>query len=711
MFDQIEQLEIPDDMSVTLSQTESLSLLPPYRPKDRNYPLLQEWLQGSRNIEFQFDEAEYKLSTQNDDEFSRAQYKYITKLYKVVESLAADNVTGIDETEFEPIGVVSAGTNLGANSEAVYKEARIDDGFLKILESFTEFVELTRDHVLDEDGAGYDDLVLLLECLRAAKFCQVESQRPELFAHWVNRYDPQPDNQFIEQVMYLAPKPYKHQNFWDKYLPKLIMRGMFEQAALSLRTSKFEELAESCPKLHSEIEDLVTVIGSYTGMAANGQFAEWKFTVCEFRDSLKSDLGLLSPEYVLIGSQIHRLLSIMSGLPKTTSEFASSWYELFGALALFQVRDDSSVYGDYFAMATAEKGLDVSLEVEKAFADILRGKYLKVVLSIDRYDPPTAAYVSRLLELKGCFQDYYSEVPENSPRLVSTYLLTRHAYECLHVHLLVPVGTGLLLYPIVEDSNARKVIAEFIPHYEAFTNDDLEWALTLCTKLNLTETVKLLYMKQGEKSLDEGHIYEALNMLASCYDDAPGSESSAQAMRRVHHISWDLLFQDCLLNSSAVPDELLENIIKNKVDPLFKVNPVVRQCISPYAVLSEYFESDGQDLGKDLLRLFHLLRFKHMPRKFVPLLLAQFLPVLEDSRIQLPDLIVMIELIDAFELKAVDEETEKLYSFAIDNVPETQKDWRNVTTGRGEKVPASLEELLLTLREKIMMRIARVYVD
>ena len=79
-FEDIEMLEVPDDLSVTLeTQTESISgsengqLAPP-----KEYPSFQEWLLGERNIEFQFNAAEYKRSYKHPSHFGSAQAAYIT---------------------------------------------------------------------------------------------------------------------------------------------------------------------------------------------------------------------------------------------------------------------------------------------------------------------------------------------------------------------------------------------------------------------------------------------------------------------------------------------------------------------------------------------------------------------------------------------------------------------------------------------------------
>lgn len=728
-FDDIEMLDIPDDSSVTLtSQTESMSDTPKSSLENtKDYPSVQEYLHGGPDLKFQFDASEYAKSAKHKDDFSNAQSQYITQLYKIVEDLANNNVTQIDlDDTDEPLGVVTLAKDIGINSDREYKIAKINEGFAKVLDSFYAFYDNVKELVDDQEAELYEDLLALLGCIQANAFAVSERQKPELILNWVNRYDPKPDNEFIDAVMYETPKPYLHGLFWNVYLGDLITRGMFPLAVLSLQNSKYEELQETSPDLFDIISDLITVLDSYTSMALKGQFAEWKLTVCGYRDNFKKQKALITDvAHITIASQIHDLLCVLSGLPKTIGLFVTTWYEMYGALALYQVRDDPSVYEEYYKLAISEKGLNLSSDLEQSFCDLLSQKYLRVILAIDGYDSPTAAYVSKLFELKGLLTSYYDKVATEllvsgtySHRLVSDYLLTRHAYECFEVHLLVPVGVGLLLNPVITLSTDsaqrnRQVLSEFLPHYECFTNDDLEWALTVCAKLHLTDTVKKLYMKQGDKSLKEGHIFEALNMLVNCYDDATTSEGGSEAMTKVHHIAWELLFQDALLNSSPVPDELIQNVITNQTDPEFEIHPVIRQCLAPYAVLVEYLSNieNPNQFSKNLSRLFHLLRFKYLPQKFFPLLLAQFLPFFKGDRFKLPDLIVIIELLDSYELLGKEsDDVDELYDYAIETVPEVPLDWRNELKAQGSEIPTSVKSLIKELRERIVAKIGEVYI-
>ncbi|OBA20851.1 hypothetical protein METBIDRAFT_11465 [Metschnikowia bicuspidata var. bicuspidata NRRL YB-4993] len=733
-FEDIEMLEVPDDLSVTLeNHTESISDSgsDQHAVPAKEYPSFQEWLEGQKNIQFQFNKSEYKKSYTHPSDFGNAQSAYITSLYKSVEALAAQKI-GIlaapadDEAQ---IGVISSAKNFGKSKERQHNDSLINSAFCKLVEAFSAFYDTVKYQVSDDEARNYESLASLLGCIQANWFALSERQKPEEIAEWVNRYDPKPENDFIDAVMYNNPTPYTHSQFWTSYMGTLLARGMFEQAESSLRACKYEALEQECPELYVIIQDFTTLVGNYQVMALKGQFAEWKYTVCEFRENYKTmKAGITDLAHTSMALQIHDLLCLLSGFPKTTASFVSTWYEMYAALALFQVRDDESVYPDYYRLAIAEKGSNVSSELEQAFRDVISQKFLRVVLAVDSHDPATAAYVSKLLELKGFFSSYYVDVTEKmldgpaslTKRYVSDYLLTRHAYECLEVHQLVPVGLGILLTPVVSESQentaqSKLVVSEFLPQYQCSTNDDLEWALTICAKLGLTGIIRKLFLKQGEKSLKDGHLFEALNMLVGCYEETVSSEETASALADIQHIVWDLLFQDCLLNSTPVPDELLMNIVLNNVDPEFKIHSVIRQCIAPYAVLAEFFmaATDVEGFSQNVSRLFHLIRFNYMPRKFTSLLLAQFLPLIPKQKFEMPQLVIITELIDAFEAhwKADPEDCNELYEFAVENVPQdVNHDWRVQLQRDEQQLPASVNDLIRDLREKIVAKIGMVYI-
>lgn len=759
-FDDIEMLEIPDDES-TSSETESMSAATPTdeeseaddssEPQPRTYIELKDWIQTDAPIEFQFDSSAYKRSASSEDVLDYG-VSYVNSLFKAIEGLSSNNVKQDDiykDDDFnndddEVIGVITDAPDIGKNSDTEYKNKKINEAYTLVIENFSEYVSNIKDSVDEGKLDQYYGLLSILDCLLANYFYPSLSTKPELLSRWINRYDHKPFPELVEAIMINTPKPYLHPEFWNNYLPQLVTRGLVNEAVEAIQGSKYEELKDNCESLYLIIQDLSTLLSNYTNSSLKGQFSQWKLSACEFRDTFTSLRGGISESrHHTIANQIYEITCIITGLPKTIARFTSSWYEVFVALSLYHIRDEEKVYSDYYKMAIEEIPLPIENDddeddetyvlVEKAFSDIMEKNFLKVLETISYFHEPTAAYVAKLLELKGLLSSYYSSLLKSPTfhehafgKTVSEYLLTKHAYECLNEHSLVPVGIGLLLHNDLSYSarwsvNNRKVISKFLPYYECKTNDDLEWALTICAKINLVSTAKKLYLKYGKKSLKDGYIYEALNMFVKCYDPDSHSEESVQGMKLVHEVIWDTIFQDSLINNRPIEDELINNIVLRNVGADFEVHPVIKQCLSPYAVLVEFFQSltsppEGNAM-KNLSRLVHLIRFTHLPKKFSPLLLAQILPFFYEDRglFQLPDLIIITELIDNYESQVIKKDAQdagELYKFSITHLQKhrTTYDWRVILQENQVEIPEDVSLLLKSLRNEIVVKLGKVFI-
>ncbi|SGZ51883.1 CIC11C00000001891 [Sungouiella intermedia] len=83
------------------------------------------------------------------------------------------------------------------------------------------------------------------------------------------------------------------------------------------------------------------------------------------------------------------------------------------------------------------------------------------------------------------------------------------------------------------------------------------------------------------------------------------------------------------------------------------------------------------------------------------------------DQFELPQLIVIIELIDSVELQAKghEEELEELYQYAIENVPQNvPQDWRNAMKEQGKEIPGTVTQLLKQIRKHIVVKIGQVYI-
>ena len=767
-FDDIEMIQLPDDedeqvsndMSIS-SETEGISdsqeSSKSNNSNDQSSPLgifkadngyvdLSEWLDSTDSLHFKFDKDQYKRSIDIVDSFDQSYIDYVNSMYKTIERLTSDDITRLDlEEDDSPIGLITNET--GYRASQAYKFKKADESFQEIIENLQVLINSAPEDKHESiEFQNLQHTLYILQCLKANNFYFDLRRKPELILAWVNTFDPKPDSSLLNDVMVNNPKPYTHPQFWNTCLSQLIIRGLFEQVSEVIAHSGYQELEQSCPELFLMINDMNIMLSDYTSSASKGNFAQWKVIACEYRDSLSGERyeSITEPAHKLMVSQIYDLACIFTGLPKTISSYCDSWYEMYLALSLYQIRDNDEVYDEYFKMSITEHPPSVTLGEdaenfdelsESCFINILEKNYLKALETLHELDPPTAAYVSELLELKLVLRSYYfdSTITSNTSfqdllnrRSISEYFLTRHAFDCLNVHDLAPVGIGLLLNDVVcRSTNAsvtnRKVIAGYLPHYYCKTNDDLEWALTICANLNLISTARELYYQAGVKSLEDGYNYEALNNFVNCYDPTLLSgENHSEGMKKVHYIIWDMIFANSIVNNRPVNDELINNIIDRQIDPNFKIHPVIQQCLAPYAVLKEFYSSlPDKDIkvSSKMSKLIHLLQFNYLPKRFAPLLLAQFLPFLGNSenKFKLPELVVIIELIDSFETNCNDEESKEaaeLYSYSISKVGENDvsvHDWRRII-GK-DNLPTDVTNLIITLRNQITAKIAKVFIE
>lgn len=739
-FNDIEMLEFGD----TSSDVESISKssIPSGLGSEGTEPVvLKEWLESDKTLNFHFNSNDYKQSIDDGSEFSKLHGKYSNCIYKILENLNEIEVKNLEDEYDEQIGLITSDTLVTKQQIKTIREAKLNDSFMELIDNLTELIDGLRS-IEYEDIENYECILSIIDCLQANVFFNDINMRPNHLTRWINRFDPQPDEELVTEIMLNSVKPYRHPLFWNRFISKLLIRGLLEQASSAIRESAFEELQHDDPGFYKIIEDFISLIESYSSMSLKGQFADWKWSCCEFRDlAPKLRQTINDPENLMIFEQLHDLTYILTGLPKTISSYCSSWYEILTALSLYQIRDDETLYKEYFNVAIQERpSLDIETDdilksTERSFLNVLEGSYLHVLTTIDEVDSATSAVISRLMELKGLFVSYYTIGEQKTfdqlmkGKTISEYLLTKFSFQCLNNHNLVPIGIGILLNDHIATTkqsitNNRKIVEEFLPKYQCKTNDDLEWCLAICAKLGAVTTASELYRVYGGKSLKEGYLYEALNMLVNCYNDS-GNEDDRRGMKQIHYIIWDLIFLDSLINNRPVNDELINNIVNRKTDPNFVVHPVIKQCLSPYAVLSEFFNSVSEPIPSDtefilaknkISRIIHLLEFNHTPKRFFPLLLAQLIPFFINPiyKFQIPDLIVTIELIDNFEQQITTEEFEKaqeIYKTCINNIEEDNKiyDWRQVLKQHNKPIPVDIQELIRFVRTEIVLKTGIVY--
>ncbi|KAI5959970.1 NUP85 [Candida margitis] len=726
-----------------LSDASTGSSLSQYFSDRTEYMSLSEWLDSEVALHFRFDQDRYKASLENQTPLDKEYVRYIENSFKIVQSLVTDLILAEEEeSSSQPIGVITSQNERSGQSQS----RMIDDAFDSIVNSlkssFAEGSEITKGEKL---VGKFNYLLVTLECLRATCFTGDVRRIPELIVKWVNKFDPQPSAQLIDEVMTVSPQCYAHPLFWNTLISKAVCRGLFKQLCNILEHSQYKELENSENDLYLVISNLKELLSSYTYMALKGQFLQWKLLACKFRDDLVSVRISTSEDskknfYKIMLSQIHDISCIMTGFARTIANYCDNWYELYLAYSLYQIRDDDSVYSEYLQQSLKEKPPasnfvdgnyeDIDELTESCLLNILEGRFLKALENIDELDTATAAYISLLLELKGYLNPYYSTDIHRSNNLmemfnkkkISEYFLVRNAYDCLNVHALVPVGVGLLSDRILNPSpetreRHRRTISQFLPKYKVLSDNDQEWALTVCADLHLISTARDLHYQAGLRAFQQQFLYDALDNFVQCYDpDKTSGSFHKEGLQQIQYIVWDVIFTDCLVCNTPIQDELINGIVDQKVD--LDIHPIIQQCISPYAVLKEFYDSlkaGKSDSSLLISRIFHLLKFKFLPEKFKPLLLCQFLPFLEDDanlHLHQSDLFTIIELIEDYENDSSEldrKEGESLYAASViskDDEELEAYDWRRTLS-----IPTKFEGMIKLMRRQLTIQIGQKFIE
>ena len=184
----------------------------------------------------------------------------------------------------------------------------------------------------------------------------------------------------------------------------------------------------------------------------------------------------------------------------------------------------------------------------------------------------------------------------------------------------------------------------------------------------------------------------------------------------MHYIVWDLIFANCLVHNRPIKDELINNIVDKKVDLNFKIHPVIQQCLAPYAVLKEFYETLPQrdiKLSNKLSKLIHLLKFNYLP-KICSIVTSTIYSVLSEpnTTFQLPDLVIIIELLDNYESDRNEKELKEgadlyLYSNNIESDAD-ENDWRKLV-GK-DNLPKDIDLFTRLLRNLIAAKVGKVFI-
>ncbi|CCH43625.1 Nucleoporin [Wickerhamomyces ciferrii] len=660
----------------------------------------------------------YPISIPQSDD-SDAYTEYISSLYSIYEALGDERYYSV-----ATIGLIK--------KNAQHEQAEVlNNAFSLTIQELELYIE-HKQAQQDSDASIFEleECLYILNALKAVFFAN-DQDVPQLLSHWINRADPQPSIELNEAVM-KSEKPYQHPYFW-KFINQLVLRGLYSNAAEALKHSEYKELNSIDLNLFNLFTDAENLLSNYPIQSTPEVFKEWKkaANTASSNASIRNKVSENNELY----KGIKTLLSIISGNKSIIFETSETWYESLVALIYYHI-PSISLLSEYFTESLQHHQPDRTVVWEVASVDIFEGNFIQVLRSLSSFNSATAAYTSALLEAKGLLKGYSLDEDENgkiigqnslldqedlfSTRNVSEFLLHGHALDCLSIEKLIPVGIGLLA--LSRNPTARSVIAEYLPKYNFKTNDDIEWALTICASLKLPTIAHVLFRTAAQRALNLGLVLEALTLFARAGD-----------IEYVKHHTW-FIFEKSLILGKPIDDLIInavidDSIIIEDIDPeSLKLSPILRQLLSPYAILYQFWKfKESGSLKQAITRLISLLKFPHLPPNLFGLLISQFLPFIifltPPKILTKQELLSVVKILDQFDNNFINkkhgnskilEQANKLYKISIDEDKLQSKPdnyWVKQLKESEITPPTDFQNLLILVRRNIAVEIGRSFLE
>lgn len=640
----------------------------------------------------------YPLELTSSEDISPDRVKFLTGLFDDFEDLLKDSAFKAYLIDTHDFGVPSL---IETEKKGRTNKLRwLLTNLIKSLKELSSSVIKDDTEGTDSRAVKYEELINVLNLLHATKFSEPD-ESIILFQMWVNRADIQPDEQLISDMGNAPPGTlYENITFWSKYLKVMIFRGYFEQALTSIDESGYEIFQEKDPDLHTLVTNLKILLASYDPMKFSQNlktFMEWKQRAVELRDkTINFDF-----KNVEIGSQVVDIVTSISGVDSALRENCSSWYEYFLVQYMFEMPSSNKIR-NYVDKAQAAFSVDTVYSWETICLSIFSEQYLKAISALEVLDQSVSTYIAILLSASGLLESY-SSVPLHGKNSKSAeeeiqtsidQMIEDLALSYLSSKELFSTGTGILI--LTDDSKARKILSEMLPNYKIESNDDFEWCLSICAKLMLPTTAKQIYNTQGEILLDNGFEYEAL----CCFSEAGNTNKVVSA-------AW-LIFENVLLNGNQMDNLLNEKVDKDEIE-----SPILRQALSPLALLRNVLGTEGRSLPFE--RFMELIKFRYLPAHYKAILLLLLLPYFNTGTFSLDQLIRIIEILNIYE-KQIQNDTRcaelstQSYEVAISRkhveAPKGPYDWRSI-----EKLPSDYKALILEIRRLIAFEISFKFLE
>lgn len=558
------------------------------------------------------------------------------------------------------------------NSTENIRDGRWDSEIPMFIGNFVELI-----HPYTASNHRLADVNNIVRCFHALRF-QLDSKNniAAAFSQWVNNAD---IDQSAEQLPELLNNhnPLNSLQFWQ-CIYTLAIRNMTSLCA--------DALEAALPKTSEQdlVQHFVQCLREYPVDADVFTFKAWQNLVKTGSNKVQQ----VSDNSLRIYFQ--SFLSILQGSRTEILSKSNSWIEAMSGL--FCYSDPTRKHlDDYYMLAVEQFPVDETLAWESGCAAVIRGDFLAAIEKIESLDPFVAAVVCETCEAKGLMDVYLPEAFSD----IREWLRINFAKLCLDDKDLAPVGVQLL--QLIGSDEARAIFAEYVPRMVLISPDDIAFALSVAKDFNLPGTVRAIHRATAKRLEAQGAYLEAFINLDSIQD-----------VEGLRTLAWKM-FEECLLLGEPLGGLVLEDLVNDTLD--YEISDVVKDTLAPYVVLAksqEYLRS-----GKSRQAAQHLaalVRFSHIPVKYLGLLFLLVEHLLDRSQPRVFDLRELIDLMRAVDKweegiskdATVRQESKQLYMFSLDPV----EDKSTATT-----IDPDLMTCLKSIRGKLTREVSRAYME
>ncbi|TIB88315.1 Nucleoporin, Nup85-like protein [Wallemia mellicola] len=498
---------------------------------------------------------------------------------------------------------------------------------------------------------------------------------------WINRVDVAPTSEEGLEIT-SANTPHEHDNFWP-YIYKCIIRGFHKTATQPLHSL----LSHQTKSISNTAERLISLLYTFP-RSTNYQFEHDYFSAHKaWRDEAKrtlssiADLSQYADEFTKdVFDDITLALQLLCGKKSKIFEVADDWRECLAAYGLFVIpslrRDDiPSVLEEIFK----EVPLDTTLPDQCIEAALANAETTKAITLCNEFDPWLVAHLTDLLDKIGAV-DHDPEFPltlrqhfllQYADKLASDpglWTITLDYYAQCGVEGASRVRALIVRVPLLLDvkgDNDEKMDGDDVFNETIQTNlpnlTRVEEILSICQEYALEEEASEVCRNAAEQLVEREYYGLA---VAFCI--------RAKEARKLGRIT-DLILEEYLNKGEKVFSSLVDsiptsllNVTTYSAGDMFDDghsnleierdgtqdasaralarDPAVSSRLAFLARYKDFHSSLKKDdkEGAAIL-LVEMLTTEIAPKRFWSVLLADALPLLEDSE-------VLFTLEDAYEL-------------------------------------------------------------